>query len=195
MEILMICHFLFLDYAECGTLGTGCGAPVGGPRTRHRFAARVFDDATAVGQRLESFGQFTESAAARRPRPCRDGQTTASHAASRRPLRRPVRFRHGGDPLHGRNFVPSQQGNTQFSIADTVWDYTILSKIYAAIFIGPAIMSPDLQRERERKRRLNRALACVIRSLFHFSRPISPGLLYVCPALTKRPFNWALFSS
>ena len=111
---LINCYFLFcFDFAECGTVGTGRRFAVGSARARHRLAARDIDDASAVGQRVESASQFAESTAApiRRSRRSRYGQETASHAASRRLVRRPVRVRHGGDPLHWRKFIALSKVN------------------------------------------------------------------------------------
>lgn len=74
-------------------MGIGRGPIVGGSRSGDGLAARVVYDATAIGQRLESFSQFAESAASPSIEwRAHHGQETAPHVASRRPVGRPVRL-------------------------------------------------------------------------------------------------------
>lgn len=94
-------------------MGTGRCSPIRSARTSDGLATGIVDDATPVGQRLESFSQFTESTASSigRSRRSVDGQAAAPHSTPRRPVWRAIRIGHRGDPLHGWNPITPLKGN------------------------------------------------------------------------------------
>lgn len=110
---------------ERRALGTGRRVAVRGARTGHGPAARSLDHAPAAGQRSQGARQSSESSAVAAPA-CqqqlrrilhsgrvggrRHGQEAAPHSASRRPLRRPIRFRYRGDTVHRRDSTSPFQG-------------------------------------------------------------------------------------